>query len=100
MAQFFIRRPIVAMVISIVIVIVGLVTLTRLPIAEYPSVSPTLIQVTSTYRGAAAEAVMDSVATPNRVASQRRGQDAVYAVLQRQRRLDGSERHLRCGYKR
>jgi hydrophobic/amphiphilic exporter-1 (mainly G- bacteria), HAE1 family len=64
MAQFFIRRPIVAMVISIVIVIVGLVTLTRLPIAEYPSVSPTLIQVTSTYRGAAAEAVMDSVATP------------------------------------
>jgi hydrophobe/amphiphile efflux-1 (HAE1) family protein len=64
MAQFFIRRPIVAMVISIVIVIVGLVTLIRLPIAEYPSVSPTLIQVTSTYRGAAAEAVMDSVATP------------------------------------
>jgi hydrophobe/amphiphile efflux-1 (HAE1) family protein len=64
MAQFFIRRPIVAMVISIVIVIVGLVTLTRLPIAEYPSVSPTLIQVTSSYRGAAAEAVMDSVATP------------------------------------
>jgi hydrophobe/amphiphile efflux-1 (HAE1) family protein len=64
MAQFFIRRPIVAMVISIVIVVVGLVTLTRLPIAEYPSVSPTLIQVASTYRGAAAEAVMDSVATP------------------------------------
>jgi HAE1 family hydrophobic/amphiphilic exporter-1 len=64
MAQFFIRRPIVAMVISIVITIVGVVTLTRLPIAEYPSVSPTLIQVTSSYRGAAAEAVMDSVATP------------------------------------
>jgi hydrophobe/amphiphile efflux-1 (HAE1) family protein len=64
MAQFFIRRPIVAMVISIVIVIVGLFTLMRLPIAEYPEVSPTLIQVTSTYRGAAAQAVMDSVATP------------------------------------
>jgi HAE1 family hydrophobic/amphiphilic exporter-1 len=64
MAEFFIRRPIVAMVISILTVIVGLITLKRLPISEYPPVSPTLIQVTTTYRGAAAEAVMESVATP------------------------------------
>ncbi len=64
MAEFFIRRPIVAMVISILTCIVGLISLKRLPIAEYPVVSPTLIQVTSTYRGAAAEAVMESVATP------------------------------------
>jgi len=64
MVEFFIRRPIVAMVISIVTVIVGLVSLSRLPISEYPNVSPTLIQVTSTYRGAAAQAVMESVATP------------------------------------
>ena len=64
MAEFFIRRPIVAMVISILTVIVGLISLSRLPIAEYPQVSPTLIQVTTTYRGAAAEAVMESVATP------------------------------------
>ncbi|RYD23519.1 MAG: multidrug efflux RND transporter permease subunit [Verrucomicrobiaceae bacterium] len=64
MAEFFIRRPIVAMVISIVTCIVGLISLSRLPISEYPNVSPTLIQVTSTYRGAAAEAVMESVATP------------------------------------
>jgi HAE1 family hydrophobic/amphiphilic exporter-1 len=64
MAEFFIRRPIVAMVISIVTVIVGLVSLSRLPVSEYPNVSPTLIQATTTYRGAAAEAVMESVATP------------------------------------
>jgi hydrophobe/amphiphile efflux-1 (HAE1) family protein len=64
MAEFFIRRPIVAMVISIVTIIVGLISLSRLPIAEYPAVSPTLIKVESTYRGAAAEAVMESVATP------------------------------------
>ncbi len=64
MAEFFIRRPIVAMVISILTVIVGLISLSRLPIAEYPQVSPTLIQATTTYRGAAAEAVMESVATP------------------------------------
>ncbi|MHC1764518.1 MAG: efflux RND transporter permease subunit [Verrucomicrobiia bacterium] len=64
MAEFFIRRPIVAMVIAILTVIVGLISLGRLPISEYPPVSPTLIQVTTTYRGAAAEAVMESVATP------------------------------------
>lgn len=64
MADFFIRRPIVAMVIAILTVIVGVVTLSRLPISEYPPVSPTMIQVTATYRGAAAEAVMESVATP------------------------------------
>jgi hydrophobic/amphiphilic exporter-1 (mainly G- bacteria), HAE1 family len=64
MADFFIRRPIVAMVIAILTVIVGVITLGRLPISEYPPVSPTMIQVTTTYRGAAAEAVMESVATP------------------------------------
>src|SRR5215475_10134536 len=64
MADFFIRRPIVAMVIAILTVIVGLVSLKRLPISEYPTVSPTMIQVTTTYRGAAAQAVMESVATP------------------------------------
>ncbi len=64
MADFFIRRPIVAMVIAILTVIVGTITLKRLPISEYPPVSPTMIQVTTTYRGAAAEAVMESVATP------------------------------------
>jgi HAE1 family hydrophobic/amphiphilic exporter-1 len=64
MAEFFIRRPIVAMVIAILTVIVGVVTLQRLPISEYPPISPTMIQVTATYRGAAAGAVMESVATP------------------------------------
>lgn len=64
MADFFIRRPIVAMVIAILTVIVGLISLARLPISEYPRVSPTMIQATSTYRGAAAEAVMESLATP------------------------------------
>ena len=56
MAEFFIRRPIVAMVIAILTIIVGLVALKRLPISEYPPVSPTMIQVTTTYRGASAEA--------------------------------------------
>src|SRR5512138_2102339 len=64
MGNFFIRRPIVAMVISIVTVIVGAVSLTRLPIAQYPDITPPLIQVTTTFVGASALDVEQSVATP------------------------------------
>jgi len=64
MADFFIRRPIVAMVISILMVIVGGFVLTRLPVSEYPEVSPPVINVTGNFRGADAEAVEASVATP------------------------------------
>jgi len=62
--QFFIRRPIVAMVISIVTVLVGLVSLARLPVAQYPDIVPPLIQVTTTYVGASAVDVEQTVATP------------------------------------
>jgi HAE1 family hydrophobic/amphiphilic exporter-1 len=64
MGDFFIRRPIVAMVISIITVLVGLVALSRLPIAQYPEITPPLIQVTTTYVGASALDVEQSVATP------------------------------------
>src|SRR5512139_2799656 len=64
MGNFFIRRPIVAIVLSIVTVIVGLVSLTRLPIAQYPEITPPLIQVTTTYVGASALDVEQTVATP------------------------------------
>lgn len=63
MAEFFIRRPIVAMVIAILTCIVGAISLSRLPISEYPNVSPTMIQATTSYRGAAAEAVMVPIST-------------------------------------
>ncbi len=64
MGNFFIRRPIVAMVISIVTVIVGGVSLSRLPISQYPEITPPLIQVTTTYVGANALDVEQTVATP------------------------------------
>jgi len=64
MAEFFIRRPIVAMVLSILMVIIGAFTLLRLPISEYPEVSPSVINVVGNFRGADAEAVEASVATP------------------------------------
>ena len=64
MGAFFIRRPIVAMVISIVTLIVGVVSLTRLPIAQYPDITPPVIQVATTYTGASAVDVEASVAAP------------------------------------
>src|SRR6201994_367262 len=64
MSKFFIRRPIVAIVIAIITVIVGVVTLTLLPTAQYPNIVPPEILVTATYPGADARTVMQSVATP------------------------------------
>jgi HAE1 family hydrophobic/amphiphilic exporter-1 len=64
MGAFFIRRPIVAMVISIVMVIAGAVALTGLPVAQFPEITPPLIQVTTTYTGASAVDVEQAVATP------------------------------------
>jgi len=63
-ADFFIRRPTVAIVISIVIVLLGLATLQKLPIEQYPSLAPPTIRVETTYPGASAEVVEQSVATP------------------------------------
>jgi len=64
MAAFFIRRPIVAIVISILIVLMGLFSLKGLSIEQYPFLAPPTIRVTATYPGASAVAVEQSVATP------------------------------------
>lgn len=64
MAKFFINRPIVAIVIAILMVMVGLVSMTGLPIAQFPNIAPPEIQVTTTYTGADAVTVEQSVATP------------------------------------
>jgi hydrophobic/amphiphilic exporter-1 (mainly G- bacteria), HAE1 family len=64
MSKFFINRPIVAMVISIIMVIVGLVTLLGLPIAQFPNVVPPEIFIQANYVGADAQTIEQSVATP------------------------------------
>src|SRR5215510_13451742 len=64
MAQFFIRRPIVAIVISIVIVLLGLAVLKDLSVEQYPFLAPPNIRVTGNYPGASAITVEQSVATP------------------------------------
>jgi len=63
-SRFFIERPILAWVVSIVIVLVGGVTAFRLPIAQYPDITPPTVQVSAIYPGANAQVVADSVAAP------------------------------------
>src|SRR5436309_2755304 len=64
MAKFFINRPIVAMVISILMVIVGVVAMVQLPVALYPNIAPPEILLTARYPGADAVTLEQSVATP------------------------------------
>jgi HAE1 family hydrophobic/amphiphilic exporter-1 len=64
MSKFFIRRPIVAMVIAILTVIVGTVTIVSLPVAQFPNIVPPEIQLQANYVGADAQTLEQSVATP------------------------------------
>ena len=64
MAEFFVRRPIVAMVIAIITVIVGFVAMLALPIAQYPPLVPPQVQVSTQYIGAGADVVASTVTTP------------------------------------
>src|SRR6202451_807412 len=64
MSKFFIRRPIVAIVIAILTVIVGLVAMASLPTSQYPDIVPPEILVTATYPGADAKTVAQAVSTP------------------------------------
>jgi HAE1 family hydrophobic/amphiphilic exporter-1 len=64
MSKFFINRPIVAMVISILMVIVGAVTIASLPVAQFPNIVPPEIRLQATYVGADAKTLEQAVATP------------------------------------
>jgi hydrophobic/amphiphilic exporter-1 (mainly G- bacteria), HAE1 family len=64
MSNFFIRRPIVAMVIAILTVIVGVIMTVTLPVAQFPNIAPPEIRTTATYVGADAKALEQAVATP------------------------------------
>src|SRR5213595_2039637 len=61
MAQFFINRPIFAWVVSILIMVLGSLSITQLPVAQYPSVAPPSISVTANYAGASAETLQETV---------------------------------------
>ena len=63
-SKFFIERPVLANVIAILMVVIGIVSLIRLPVAQYPNVVPPTVQVTTRYPGASARTVIDTVALP------------------------------------
>ncbi len=95
MARFFINRPIVAMVISILMVIVGLVAMFQLPIAQYPNIAPPEMLLTATYPGADALALEQSVATP--IEQQMSGVDSMlymYSISQ----TSGGQMQLRVDF--
>ncbi len=64
MEKFFINRPIFAIVLSIVFVLLGVLSLGSLPIEQYPDITPPTVEVSATYAGADAQTVADAVATP------------------------------------
>ena len=64
MSKFFINRPIVAMVIAILTVIIGAVVVAQLPVAQFPQIAPPEVQIRATYVGADSQTIEQSVATP------------------------------------
>jgi HAE1 family hydrophobic/amphiphilic exporter-1 len=95
MAPFFIRRPVVAMVISILMVIIGLVAMAQLPIALYPEIAPPEIMLQARYPGADAVTLEQSVATP--IEQQMNGVDKMlytYSLNQA-----ASQMHLRVHFR-
>ncbi len=64
LARFFIDRPVLAWVISIVIILLGAIAAGFLPVAEYPEITPPTVRVTGVYPGANAQVVADTVASP------------------------------------
>lgn len=63
-SKFFIERPRFAIVISLVLVLTGIVSMVRLPVAEYPEIAPPQLYIFCSYTGASADVVMQTVATP------------------------------------
>src|SRR5512136_2008924 len=63
-AKFFIERPVLANVIALVIILLGGVAMFSLPVAQYPPITPPTVQVTTTYPGANARTLLETVALP------------------------------------
>ena len=64
MSEFFINRPIFAMVLSILMIILGLLVLQGIPVSQYPEITPPMVKITANYSGASAVNMEQTVATP------------------------------------
>ena len=63
-SRFFIERPIFAAVVAIIITLAGLIAMTQLPVAQYPTITPVQVTVQASYPGADSKTLADSVASP------------------------------------
>src|SRR4051812_40963504 len=63
-ANTFIRRPVTAIVISVVVVLIGVLALLNLPVSQYPDITPPIVQITGSFTGADAQTVEQTVTTP------------------------------------
>ncbi|OYZ69644.1 MAG: cation transporter, partial [Rhizobiales bacterium 24-66-13] len=63
-SRFFIERPVLANVLALLFVLIGAVCLIRLPVAQYPNIVPPTVTVTTSYPGASAKTIVDTVALP------------------------------------
>ena len=84
LSSVFVDRPRLAIVISIVITIAGLIAIKALPVAQFPEIVPPQVQVTATYPGAGAGVVEETVAQPIESAGRGRRQHALHEVDERQ----------------
>ena len=64
MSKFFIEHPVLANVLAVVLVLIGAISVFKLPVAQYPNIVPPTIQVSTRYPGASAQTVIDTIALP------------------------------------
>ena len=82
--NFFINRPIFAAAIALMMILAGLISMFVLPIAQYPPLVPSQIQVSTQYIGASSDVVAKTVTTPLGGAAQRRGRHDLHVFQQHQ----------------
>jgi multidrug efflux pump len=100
-SRFFIDRPIFAWVIALFILVLGGVAITQLPVAQYPTVAPPSIVITTAYPGASAKVLDETVgAFRHRAGAQRRARADLHGVGQPGQRHRLHHRHLRAGHRR
>ena len=99
MSKFFINRPIVAMVIAIIMVIIGVVAMVQLPIAQYPDLAPPEILVTATLCRRRFPNSRTISRHADRAANAGRRQNALYEFGQRQYRSHEAAGHFRRGHR-
>ena len=87
MSRFFINRPIVAIVIAILMMLVGIVSMLSLPIAQFPNIVPPEIQLSATYRRRRRADLRAVGRHAHRAADERRAEDDLHVLDQRQQRL-------------